>query len=105
MEQGIKWLMDHRYKIEIKDHAQKRLQKRGIHPRQIFLTVRYGKVIEPYPDRDPPGCLLLHWIDGEPLHVAINIDDTAQIYRVRTVYKPDPRKWTHDFERRQRWTP
>ncbi|RUQ37835.1 MAG: DUF4258 domain-containing protein [Candidatus Competibacteraceae bacterium] len=87
--------------LVFREHALLRMAERGISRQAVQATLEQGEVIRHYPEDTPyPSRLLLHWIDGQPLHVvaAPASDDTEIII---TVYRPDPALWEPDFKRKR----
>lgn len=82
-------------------HAIQRMFQRGITIEDVRLILKHGEVIKDYNDDTPyPSKLILHWIDGRPIHVvaAYNMEHNEVI--VITAYEPDPEIWSSDFRRR-----
>ncbi|MCH9011417.1 MAG: DUF4258 domain-containing protein [Chloroflexi bacterium] len=77
--------------------------ERGITQSEVVQTVRFGEVIEEYPDDSPyPSRLVLGMQGLRPIHVVVadNMEDRMLV--VITVYEPDSNQWTRDFRRRLR---
>ena len=68
---------------------------------EIINCIKYGEVIEEYPEDYPhPSCLIFHIvIVDKPLHVVVGHDD-KYIY-VITAYRPSPEKWENGFRERK----
>ena len=76
---------------------------RGITQSEVVQTVRFGEIIEEYPDDSPyPSRLVLGMQGLRPIHVVVadNMEDRMLV--VITVYEPDSNQWTRDFRRRLR---
>jgi hypothetical protein len=76
---------------------------RGIIPVEVRTVIEQGQTIEHYPNDTPyPSRLVLGWVGGRALHVAVgdNKEDGETI--VVTVYEPDPALWRPGFRRRRR---
>lgn len=88
-------------RLIFREHALLRIVERGISPQAVRAALEQGEVIRHYPDDTPyPSRLLLHWIEGQPLHVvAAPVGDDTEI--VITVYRPDPALWEPDFKRKR----
>jgi len=82
-------------------HVQIRMMERMISREAILTTLRQGEIIKEYPDDTPcPSRLLLHWVNGQPLHVvAATCQETTIII---TAYYPDPAMWDSDFRRKRK---
>ena len=77
--------------------------ERGITQSELVQAVRFGEVIEEYPDDSPyPSRLVLGMQGLRPIHVVVadNMEDRMLV--VITVYEPDGNQWTRDFRRRLR---
>ena len=87
--------------LVFREHALLRMAERGISRQAVRATLEQGEVIRHYPDDAPyPSRLLLHWPDGQPLHVvAAFAGDETEI--IITVYRPDPALWEPDFRRKR----
>jgi hypothetical protein len=48
-----------------------------------------------------PGCLILGFIDSDPLHAVIAIDRDFDRIFVITVYKPSLERWENDWKTRK----
>jgi hypothetical protein len=66
-------------------------------------VVRFGEVIEDYPDDTPfPSFLLLGSVAGESLHVVVARDPGDGRCYIVTLYWPDPELWEPGFRVRKR---
>ncbi|MCH7625539.1 MAG: DUF4258 domain-containing protein [Chloroflexi bacterium] len=77
--------------------------ERGITQSEVVQAVRFGEIIEEYPDDSPyPSRLVLGMQGLRPIHVVVadNMEDRMLV--VITVYEPDSNQWTGDFRRRLR---
>ena len=88
-------------KIIWREHAQWRMAERSIEPDTVMAALAQGEVIRYYVDDKPyPSRLILHWTDGQPLHVvAAMVDEETEI--IITAYHPDPALWEPDFKRKR----
>ena len=87
--------------LVFREHALLRMAERGIQRQDVRAALEQGEVIRQYPEDTPyPSRLLLHWTDGQPLHVgaALAGKETEMII---TVYRPDPALWDADFRRKR----
>jgi hypothetical protein len=89
--EGIKWSR----------HAQERADRRGIDREGMTATLADAELIEDYPEVSgrEPDCLMLCWVEDEPIHAVVAILDDERILVV-TVYKPDAEEWSDDFRER-----
>jgi hypothetical protein len=77
--------------------------ERGIGSAAVRGVVRFGEVIEDYPDDTPfPSCLILATAAEEALHVVVARDPASGRCYVVTVYWPDPELWEPGFRVRKR---
>ncbi|MER2527112.1 MAG: DUF4258 domain-containing protein [Candidatus Competibacter denitrificans] len=84
-----------------REHALLRMAERGIRHQDVKVTLEHGEVIRHYPEDTPyPSRLLLHWIEGQPLHVvAAPAGDDTEI--IITAYRPEATLWEPDFKRKR----
>lgn len=84
-------------------HAIAKLVTENLMREQVETALASIEIIEDYPSahRPLPDCLVLAFIQPvEPIHAVVAIDDSNARIFIITVYRPDPRRWTHDFRRR-----
>jgi hypothetical protein len=83
-----------------REHALARMAERSIERQAVIDALDRGEVLRDYPEDQPyPSRLLLHWIEGQPLHVvSAPVSDDVEI--VITAYYPDPALWEPDFKRK-----
>lgn len=90
-------------RVEFRNHADVRMQLRGITEEEVYAVVDYGEIIETYPQDTPfPSRLVLGWIGQRPLHVVMADDPETDTIIVITTYKPDPERWLPGFRRRRK---
>jgi hypothetical protein len=83
-------------------HAVQRMFERGITTDAVRQVIEAGEIITNYPEDQPfPSCLLLGWIQGNPLHVVVAKDEENQECYVITAYIPAPHLWSTDFRVRR----
>ena len=83
-------------------HALWRMFEREIHENEVLAAIRGGEMIAEFPDDTPsPSFLMLHYQEGQPLHVVAAKDEATGACLVVTVYRPDPGRWTPDFRNRR----
>ena len=82
-------------------HAEERFRQRGISIRDVGNAVKFGEIIEQYPDDYPyPSCLVLgENLRGEKIHAVLS--DNGTLSRVITAYFPDVDKWSEDLKFRR----
>lgn len=84
-------------------HAIRRMFQRGMTPDAVRRVVEHGEVIEVRSDGPSfSSRLLLGWVGGRPLHVAVAEDAAGGPTIVITVYEPDPVLWQPGFRRRRK---
>ncbi len=87
-------------KLIFRNHALKRMFKRGIDIEDIRHVVETGAVILNYPEDQPyPSYLLLGWKDNNPFHVVCANNELNEIIII-TAYNPNPLIWNEDFTRK-----
>ncbi len=88
--------------VVVLDHAARQMIRRGIAVDRVLATIATALVVELYPhDADGPALLMLHRVDGEPVHVVWRIEAaTAGPVLLVTAYRPDLRQWRADFRSR-----
>jgi len=89
--------------VHFSGHALRRMFERGVGAAAIRGVVRFGEVVDDYPDDTPfPSCLLLGEGAGEPLHVVVARNPVDSRCYIITVYWPDPDLWEPGFKVRKR---
>ena len=94
--------------IKYSSHARKRCLEGGYSHEAVRTALRDGETIEAYPDTGRgTSYLLLHWIEGRPVHVvAADKEPSSEPPHtlVITVYDPrtDSDEWTDHFSERRR---
>ena len=91
-------------KISWSVHAVLKLRTEGLRKKDIEYSLRSCTIIEDYDmeGRPFPGCLVLSWIDANPVHTVIAIDEKSDRIFMITVYKPSLARWRDDFETRKK---
>jgi hypothetical protein len=70
---------------------------------EVESELKTGETIATYPDDEPyPSRLILGWVGGRPLHVAVADDPVGNVRIVIPVYEPDPTLWESDLRRRRK---
>lgn len=86
-------------KIFISEHANIRIIERNIKISDIAKAIKSGEIIEQYEEDEPfPACLILGFINNDPLHVAIS--DAGDYAKIITVYRPSKDLWIDNYRRR-----
>ncbi len=91
--------------IRISDHGYDELADDDILATEVVEGVTLARVVEDYPDFPKGPCVLVLQQDehGNPIHALWGIPKGASAPAVLiTAYRPDPEKWTDDFQRRRR---
>lgn len=79
------------------DHAINQMFKRYISVVNVQAIIRFGIIINDYPNDSPfPSCLMLGYISERPIHLVIGINDKDCV--IITAYEPDPNLWDKDFK-------
>jgi len=88
--------------VRFSGHAVMRLFERGLSKDQVLSIIRTGECIADYPDDSPyPSCLLLGYINNNPVHVLVARETVAGVCFVVTAYQPDPQLWSANFKLRR----
>lgn len=84
-------------------HAIMRMEERGISKGDIEDTIRFGEIIEEYPNQKPyPRCLILRSLfRGRPLHIVLGVNLEGRSLYLVTAYEPDIRRWEPGFKKRK----
>lgn len=93
-----------RGEVRVSDHGYDELAADGILVREVLAGVEKAQEIEDYPAYPKGPCVLVLQRDegGKPLHVVWGIPKGKDAPAVLvTGYRPDPEKWTDDYQRRR----
>jgi hypothetical protein len=83
-------------------HSIQRIFEREIDPETIEAAIRFGEIIEEYPDDKPyPSFLILNFIAGKAIHVVCSFDKETETVYLITAYFPDLNIWDNNFKTRR----
>jgi len=83
-------------------HAIRRMFERSIGRSKVTEVVRFGDVIDDYPDDEPfPSFLIFGFVGNRPLHVVVAVETESKICYIITAYEPDSAVWQEDFRTRR----
>ncbi|MFQ5905068.1 MAG: DUF4258 domain-containing protein [bacterium] len=91
--------------VMISDHGYEAIVADNISVREIVSGITEGAVVEDYPDFQKGRCVpvLQKHSAGKPIHVVWGIPKGASSPAILvTAYRPDPKKWSKDYMRRQK---
>lgn len=92
-------IADSRY--EFSKHAADQALLRGIRVQEVRQAISVGEIIEDYPDKYGPSCLILGFTQAHrPVHVQCSYPSRPLI-KIITLYERDPELWI-DFKMRRR---
>jgi len=83
-------------------HSIQRIFEREIEPEDIEVSIENGEIIEEYLNDKPyPSFLILHYINGKPIHVVSSFDKDSETVYLITAYFPDISIWDETFKIRR----
>jgi hypothetical protein len=90
--------------FRVSDHAQGRLDERGLLLSDVLASVASWSVIETYVSgRMGPSLLAKHVLPGGPIHAVWGMINENAVHAVLvTVYLPDREKWDEQFTIRRK---
>lgn len=93
-----------RREVRVSDHGYDELAADGILVREVIAGVEKAQALEDYPEYPKGPCVLVLQRDevGRSIHAVWGIPKgkTSPAVLV-TAYRPDPERWTEDFQRRR----
>lgn len=85
-------------------HVVKKLRIERLRKTRVEESLKTCELIEDYSQegRPLPDCLVLGFIDEEPVHIVIAIDVDFDRILIVTVYRPMKERWENDWKTRKR---
>ena len=85
-------------------HAVKKAWEAGFRTEHVEQALRKCSVIEDYHawGRTLADCLVLSFINSEPVHMIIAIDPDFDRIVLVTLYRPSTERWEHDWKTRKK---
>ena len=85
-------------------HAVKKLRIEGLRKSQIEDALKNCVLVEDYPivGRPLPDCLVLGFINEDPIHVVVALDEDFDRIFIITVYKPSVERWEDGWGKRKK---
>ena len=91
-------------KILWSSHAVKKLRIEELRKSQIEDTLKDCDLVEDYHvvGRPLPDCLVLGFINDEPVHVVAALDEVFDRILIVTVYRPLAERWEDGWKKRKK---
>lgn len=85
-------------------HAVKKLRIEGLRKLQVEDALKDCILVEDYPivGRPLPDCLVLGFINEDPIHVVVALDEDFDRIFVITVYRPSVERWEDGWRKRKK---
>lgn len=85
-------------------HAVRKLRGEGLRRATVEVSLKSCELIEDYQTegRPLPDCLVLGYVEKDPIHIVVAIDDEFDRILIVTVYRPLPERWGNDWKRRKK---
>ena len=85
-------------------HAVKKLRIEGLRKTRVEDSLKTCELIEDYSQegRPLPDCLVLGFIDKDPVHIVVAIDVAFDRILIVTVYRPSTERWENDWKTRKK---
>ena len=85
-------------------HAIKKLREEGLKKTPVEESLKACDLVEDYQTegRPLPDCLVLGFINSEPVHIVVAIDADFDRILLVTVYRPLAERWENDWKTRRR---
>ena len=95
---------DYNEKILWSLHALKKTRIERLRKDNVENALKEAIIVEDYPmeGRPLPGCLVLGFAGGEPVHIVAAVDYALDRLFIITVYRPSAERWEDDWKRRKR---
>lgn len=103
-EKAIQHIPDVNEKISWSMHAITKLRLEGLRKDAVEVCLRECDIIENYEmiGRPMPGCLVLGYINNQPAHVVLAVNDDFDQLFIITVYRPSSERWEDGWRTRKR---
>lgn len=85
-------------KIVFSKHSVQQMFARLINKDDVISSLSDGEIIIEYKNEEPFPCyLILHFVNGRPIHIVVAVDDKNKKCIIVTAYIPDRNIWKDDF--------
>ncbi len=85
-------------------HAVQKLRIEGLRKSQVEDALKNCVLVEDYhvTGRPLPDCLVLEFINEEPVHVVVALDEDFDRILIVTVYRPSAGRWEDGWKKRKK---